>query len=329
MAGATFFSSGDMQADRRFDYAMAFLESGQADEALELLESIAELAPHWPVPSFEIGKIHNEAGNFTEAEKAFRQALALDPADRQGAAVKLRLMGADPDTGSLPPGYVQSLFDEYAPRFDRHLIEQLEYSVPLTLQSLLKERAPLESYARILDLGCGTGLAVEGFAPYASWIEGVDLSAGMLAEAGKKSIYHRLHQADLLDHLKASDEPFDLILASDVLNYCGPLDEIVPAAAKRLAPGGVFAFCVQKLEEGSADFMLGADHRFSHSLLYLARLLAQGGYRILLQKDHVLRKDGGRDVAGLIYLCAHDGHNEEDIHPGIFLRGRDRQGAGG
>lgn len=328
MAGATFFSSGDIQADRRFEYAMAFLETGQINEALELLESIAELAPFWPIPPFEMGKIYKESGDTGSAEKAFRKALALDPADRQGAGVKLRLMGVEPDTGTLPPGYVQSLFDEYAPRFDRHLIESLEYSVPFVLQTLLHERAPLESYARILDLGCGTGLAVEGFAPYASWIEGVDLSAGMLAEAAKKSIYHRLHQADLLDHLKASDDRFDLILAGDVLNYCGPLDEIIPAAAKRLASGGVLAFCVQKLGKGAVDFMLGSDHRFSHNPLYLARLLAQAGYKILLQKDHVLRKDGGRDVAGLIYLCLYDGHEEGDLHPGIFLRGRDRQGAG-
>jgi predicted TPR repeat methyltransferase len=305
VAGATFFSSGDIQADRRFEYAMAFLESGQVPEALELLETIAEIAPFWPAPPFEIGKIRMKAGDRTMAEQAFRKALELDPADRQGAGVKLRLMGAEHSSGPLPPGYVRSLFDEYAPRFDRHLTQELEYTTPQTLHKLLKARGPLERYARILDLGCGTGLAVEGFAPYAIWIEGVDLSPGMLAEAARKGFYHRLYTADLLAHLKSADDTFDLIIATDVLNYCGALDEILPAMAARLAPGGLIAFCVQRLE-GRADFSLGEDHRFAHNPDYIARLLQQAGCRTLLKQDHVIRKEAGRDLDGLLYLCEAD-----------------------
>ncbi|MCD8520345.1 MAG: methyltransferase domain-containing protein [Alphaproteobacteria bacterium] len=328
MALTTVFSSGNIQADKRFEYAMAFLESGQSAEALELLSSIAELVPSWPVPAFEAGKIYMETGNTSEAIAFFEQALKLDPADRQGAKVKLQLLGAHTMEDSLPSGYVQSLFDEYAPRFDRHLIENLEYSVPFTLQKLLKDLAPLGHFARILDLGCGTGLATEGLAPYASWIEGVDISAGMLSEAEKKSIYHRLHHADLLDHLRGTDSKFDLILASDVFNYCGALDDILPAAARQLATGGLIAFCIQRQDDaGSLDFSLGEDHRFSHSPDYIARLLKQSGYRVLMQTDHVLRKDAGADVPGIIYICAYDGEPDEALHPGIFISRRDRDHA--
>lgn len=303
MSGLTFFSSGNLQADKRYDFAMAFLASGQEPEALELLSSISELAPSWPVPAFIIGKIHMEAGRKDEASLAFQQALALDPEDRQGAAVKLQLLDSAPLTDGLPACYVQSLFDEYAPRFDQHLVGTLGYNVPDILYESACALRPLGSFLRILDLGCGTGLAAEKFKAPTRWIEGVDLSPGMLAEARKKGIYQHLHQGDLQDYLVQSEGHFDLVLASDVLNYCGALDGVFTAARPRLLEDGIFAFCVQILADGDADFQLGEDHRFSHKPEYIARLLLGAGYTILSSKNHVLRRDGGQDVNGLVVLA--------------------------
>ena len=47
-------------------------------------------------------------------------------------------------------------------------------------------------FGTMLDLGCGTGLAGEAFRPHVDWLEGVDLSPGMIAQARKKTIYDRL-----------------------------------------------------------------------------------------------------------------------------------------
>ncbi|WP_425536227.1 methyltransferase domain-containing protein, partial [Chromobacterium vaccinii] len=43
-------------------------------------------------------------------------------------------------------------------------------------------------------MGCGTGLAGEAVRPYASRLDGVDLSAGMLERASAKGIYDSLDE---------------------------------------------------------------------------------------------------------------------------------------
>ena len=75
-----------------------------------------------------------------------------------------------------------TLFDQCAERFDEMLVEQLGYSVPMALRQRLAELAP-GPYARMLDLGCGTGLTGASLADMAGEITGVDLAEGMLDQA--------------------------------------------------------------------------------------------------------------------------------------------------
>ena len=49
---------------------------------------------------------------------------------------------------------------------------------------------------RVLDLGCGTGLAGEALRRRAAWLEGVDLSSGMIDQARRKGLYDRLEVAE-------------------------------------------------------------------------------------------------------------------------------------
>ena len=71
------------------------------------------------------------------APRSSRRA-AADPDDRHGAALRLaRLGGADPATQALH-GYVRTLFDQYAPRFDRALAD-LSYSAPALLREAVDE----------------------------------------------------------------------------------------------------------------------------------------------------------------------------------------------
>lgn len=298
MGTGTFFSSGNLQADKRFEYALAYAGQGEIDAAIELLKTIADIAPHWPAVPFTLGTWLMDQGRTEDAQAAFHQALALDPADRQGAAVKLRLMAGKESGQPLPPGYVQSLFDEYAARFDAHLLDDLGYGVPALIHKAVEEYGP---FARILDLGCGTGLTAAPFRGQADYMEGVDLSPGMLAQARKKSIYSTLIQGDLLAHLQAGGEAFDLILAGDVFNYCGALAPIFAAAKSRLNDGGLLAFCLQ-LCSGEEEVTLGPDHRFSHNKSTALMRMNEAGFDIISCETSVLRKDGGADVPGIIIV---------------------------
>jgi predicted TPR repeat methyltransferase len=306
-------TSGHRPADRRYEYAQELAARGETEAAIDLLRQAAEIAPEWPAIPFALAGLHARNGDRGAALEFYKRTLALDPQDRQGALVKMQLLGAASADG-LPPAYVEALFDQYAQRFDTHLVEKLAYSVPRQIAELLRARKPDFRPARILDLGCGTGLAAEFFAGQAQWIEGVDLSAGMLAEARKKNLYQRLRQADLADWARedggredGTQSPFDLIVSADVFAYFGALDGLIAAAARNMAPGGVLIFSAQRLLPSSdyhlSGYQLGEGHRFSHSRAYLEKITAAAGLRITACAESVLRQDRGQDVPGYIVLC--------------------------
>ena len=312
-------SSGNLQADRRYEYAVALAERGESEAALELLEQASDLTPDWPVLPFTRGQILTDMGRADEAIESFKTTLRLDPEDHQGALVKLQLLGAPAIEPTLPSAFVETLFDQYAPRFDEHLLETLEYSVPRKIHALYETLRPAANdHIRMLDLGCGTGLAGECFVKKNAWLDGVDISSGMLAIAETKGLYSRLIHRDIDDYLRESEERYDLILAADVLIYMGDLTSLFSKLKARMNPRALFIFSLQKLEEESADtpeFHLEETQRFSYRRAYIERLIAASGLTLSHIGETVLRKDRGDDVPGYIIACEHVESLSETMPP--------------
>ena len=226
-----FHSSGDLLADRRYDYARAAAAEGDHAAAQDLLLQTLELAPGWPPAWFALGEARLALNDSEGARAAYLRCRALDPADDHGASVALAALdaggggGAEMDAGSavaMSAGYVRHLFDQYAERFDDHLTRHLGYRGPELLCDAIARACAIEGvrppFQRALDLGCGTGLFGEQLGGMAKAIDGVDLSPRMLRMAKKRGCYDQLSDADLLVFLKrAQAARYDLIAASDVL----------------------------------------------------------------------------------------------------------------
>jgi len=296
-------SSGDLLADKRYALALQLAEWGDFTAAADLLRQGIELAPAWPPFYFHLGDALRRAGKMEEARAALNEYLALDPADHMGATIKLALVGANAAPPSLPPDYIQSLFDQYAPKFDKCLVENLNYQTPKQIAEAVRavRGAP---YGRLLDLGCGTGLAAAEFLKDTTYREGVDLSPRMVDEAKKKNIYDALHAQSIEEYLDlAPPQSFDLVLCADVLIYLGVLDHIIAGAGRALASGGLFAFSVQSADAG--DWVLGEDHRYAHSSAYIERCAAAANLALIKTDPVVLRMDGGNPVHGTVFVCTH------------------------
>jgi predicted TPR repeat methyltransferase len=139
--------------------------------------------------------------------------------------------------------------------------------------------------------------------PFVDRLEGVDLSAGMIAEARRKGLYDVLAVKSIADRLAEEGKPFDLIFAADVFSYIGDLEPIFEAIARQLAPGGVAAFTVEKAEERETfPFALRASRRFSHHGTYLETLAARNRFYLLSIEEADLRQDRGVPIEGLIAL---------------------------
>lgn len=283
--------------------ARALAADGDHDGALSVLEQTLDLAPDWPDLHFMIGETAMAAGQRDRAVAALSRYLALVPQDRHGALPLLALLGATPAPDALPAAYVTALFDEYAPRFERSLLVGLGYQGPeLLWQAIGRVRDPAAGFGSVLDLGCGTGLIGERLRARSSWIEGVDLSPAMVAQAARKGVYDALHVAEATAFMAGDGRRFDLVTAADLLIYLGDLGPFMAFAAGCLADGGLLALTVEAAEADGpgVERRLRPSRRFAHSAGYVGRTASEAG---LVLKDHAeatLRRDGADPVEGHI-----------------------------
>ena len=159
MSSPIFLSSGDVIADRRFEWARDREAKGDLTGAADLLMQALELAPSYASAWFMLGELRERLGDRAGAVAAFGQAKAADPQDVHGAALRLTRLGVR-SGGAMGEGYVRALFDGYAPRFDQVLTVGLNYRAPELLfraiEGVHSDRRM--KFGSVLDLGCGTGL---------------------------------------------------------------------------------------------------------------------------------------------------------------------------
>ncbi len=291
--------SGNLLADRRLDLSRQFEERGDLEAAADLAAQALDLSPDWISARFFLGKILLQKGDREGAAKAFQTCLDIDPDDHMGARIKLSLLGFVKPLQSMPDAYVRSLFDEYAPRFDQALVQRLHYRVPQIMRAAADAVKPAGTQEDVLDLGCGTGLSGLAFQERAGRLDGVDLSAAMLAEARAKKVYTSLYERDLLAFLKSCGTLYDIVLAADVLVYVGDLTGVSEGVHAVLKQDGIFCFSVQTMD--GEDYALGADHRFSYSRPYIDKTFQERFVPVSVQ-THVLRQDEGKDVVGDIWV---------------------------
>ncbi len=294
-------TSGDLIADRRYNFGRDLAARGDHAAAADLFAQAVEVAPAFAPGWVALGEARAKLGDKAGAVAALHQALVLDPDDRCGATLSLaRLSSTDPGR-AMSPTYVRSLFEQYAPRFDEALAN-LAYRAPAQLRDAVERVRPGTTFERMLDLGCGTGLAGATFRPLARHISGVDLAPAMLAQARAKAIYDRLETGDLLAFLDAEAEcSYDLVIAADVFVYIFDLAPVAAAVARILRPGGVFAFTVETLDGAGVE--LGEKLRFRHSADHVRGALAAASLQLCEIHAAATRTEAGADVPGLVVVA--------------------------
>lgn len=305
MPARLFLSSGDLIADRRFDFARDLQWRGDLFAAADVMEQAVELAPNFASAWFALGELRQELNQHDAAISAYRRACATDPEDRHGAKLRLIRLGAEP-LSEMSPAYVRSLFDQYAPKFDTALRGDLGYRGPeILLKAVLAVRHAAQRpgyFKHALDLGCGTGLAGRAFASIVDVIDGFDLSPGMIERARAAQVYARLEVADMVQAL--SHEPAasaDLILAADAMVYLGDLAPLLAEAFRVLRQGGLLAFTVEA--QDGEGFGLGAGLRYAHSETYLRGAITSAGLEPRELTAVATRSDGGVPVPGFVVVA--------------------------
>lgn len=302
MPARLFLSSGDLMADRRFDFARDLQLNGDLAAAADLLLQATELAPNFASAWFTLAEIRQQLGEPDAAIVAFRKAQVSDPDDRHGANLRLMHLGAAP-LSAMPAAYVRILFDQYAPRFEAALVGDLGYRGPdLLFRAVLATCAAAHTpafFQHAIDLGCGTGLAAAAFAGEVDYFTGIDLSPRMIERARATGFYTELEVDDMLQGLRSKpDGSADLILAADAMVYVADLAPVLSEAARVLVEGGLLAFTAET--HGGAGVIIVEGLRYAHSASYVLASVEAAGLTLCQLENLSARNEDNNPAPGLV-----------------------------
>jgi len=305
MPARLFLTSGDLVADRRFEFARDLLLKGDLPAAAELLEQAVEIAPKFASAWFALGEIRRQLGRDEAAVAAFRAARDADPEDRHGAGLRLMHLGAGA-VASMPPAYVRTLFDQYAPRFEAALVGDLGYRGPaLLFKAVVSVRAAARKpafFKRAIDLGCGTGLVAGAFAKNVDRFIGIDLSPRMIEKARATGHYAELEVEDMVQGIRSKPEASaELVLAADAMIYVADLAPVLAEARRVLVAGGVLAFTTETHD--GEDVIVGEGLRYAHGAAYVRAAVAAAGLTLVQLEDLSARNEDNIPAPGLVAVA--------------------------
>jgi len=127
---------------------------------------------------------------------------------------------------------LEKRYDEWASSYDKDLLGDWEYKLPAAMGDLFMKYVK-DHDARILDAGAGTGLGYKN-------LHGIDMSEGMLEEAGRKGVYQKLERMVLGEKLDFPDDHFDAVLSVGTVDHVPPesFDELI----RITGPSGFIVF---------------------------------------------------------------------------------------
>ena len=324
--------------------AWSYLELQEFDEALIWCNELLKLKPDDVQANYNQGVIYSYLKKFSAAQYAFTQTLTLDPnyidAHINLCAINLKLENTLPaiegykkllhdhpkhpiasymlaaltqqqTQTEAPATFVSYLYDQYAPRYEHSMVQELEFKVPDLLFTAI-QKIKFNS-GILLDLGCGTGLTGARLKSYATQLIGVDLSAAMLSIARSKKIYDSLHHSSFHDYLKNCNQFYDLIYAADSLIYTGDLTQLFAYIAGQLAKNGYFIFSIE-INSNAADYYLTSTGRYQHHPCYIEKLTEINNFKLVNAKSVIIRSQKSLPVKGIIYILTVGPYGPNDIN---------------
>jgi SAM-dependent methyltransferase len=228
------------------------------------------------------------------------------------AAVQRRLWGTDPQARA-----------DHAEAHNRPLFEAV------------LDAAEVRIDTRLLDVGCGSGLALQIAAERGAAPAGIDVSDGLLGIAAR-----RLPEADLregdMETLPWDDEAFDAVVGINAFQFAGDPRRALREAARVVRPGGrvvASLFAAPERSQGTVvhdamGTLIGPEQRLDHAPYALSApgnveaAMEAAGLRVVTAGEVVCSwRYASMDDAVLGLLCSAGGARAKEAAGEPAVRG--------
>ena len=278
--------------------------NGFTESTFLCLKRLTELTPENSDTWHALGFAAQAVGRRDDARNAFAQYLEYCPEDASIRLILTALRDEAPPPRA-PDECILQIFNDFSSHYDTKMRDNLSYQAPERVQELIRAEIGDVKGLDILDIGCGTGLAGVGLKERAACLVGIDLSAEMIEHAREREIYDQLEIAEITEWLDQTEGQFDLIVACDCLVYFGDLQPLAASAAKRLKPGGCFAFTTERGEK--YPFHLADSGRYTHHPDHVREVAEKAGLVVGRLEEGFLRTERGVEVTGLLAVLRKTG----------------------
>lgn len=149
----------------------------------------------------------------------------------------------DPDLNAAyaleTPEDSKRLYADWAASYDQSFAAEMDYQMPRRIAALYREVGA--GAGPVADVGAGTGLVVEDL-PVAEGlaVDALDISAEMLAEAGKRGKYRRLIECDLTQTLPIEGAQYGAVISAGTFTHGHVGPEALVELLRIARPGAVF-----------------------------------------------------------------------------------------
>lgn len=277
---------------------------GRYAEAMAAYTTLLARQPEHTEFRLARAKVAVYAGDLAAARQDGEMLVAQEPGNETHRFWLAVARGETPPT--QPLAMTQAMFDGYAPLFDQHLVQGLQYRVPEQVAAWIAQQHPQRALG-VLDLGCGTGLLGQRLGGGQGRLVGVDLAPNMVAQAERLGLYDTLHVAELVAFLRGTPTPFDVVAACDVFIYLGDPGQAIALAWHWLRPGGHLVFSCEAAGEHEADLVLRPSTRYAHKAGHVRALCEAAGFEAVTLTPTPIRVEDGQPIAGYLLSARRPG----------------------
>lgn len=148
------------------------------------------------------------------------------------------------------PDDAERFYADQAEDYDSGFAAERGYVYPQHVAEAFRSAATDANWP-VLDIGAGTGLVAEHID---GEVDGIDISAEMLACAGRKGLYRNRIRADLTRPLDLADASYGGFVSAGTFTHGHVGSEVLPELMRIARPGALFAIGINPKAFDEAGF---------------------------------------------------------------------------